>query len=230
MNDLPIFSPIATYPAVYRDAQGEISCVLENDGKRLRLRIDDVFFEGIDFDSFEPMGASPERFQIADGSLCACTLLFSIPITIGSPLGDHSAELHVVLHLGPPRLPPRGSIEYESLQLTLALADKHYVSRGTSGWFEDELVDIQKQLPQDFFLKICFGCGFSDYHPGGHGLFGGMGCFRTNKEGYRALDTQTNSDFKTRFFEVWDKGVEYVQETHLCPEFERRRPGTGYRG
>ncbi len=32
------------------------------------------------------------------------------------------------------------------------------------------------------------------------------------------------------FFEIWDRMTGVVQETYLCPEFERRRPGTGYRG
>jgi hypothetical protein len=35
---------------------------------------------------------------------------------------------------------------------------------------------------------------------------------------------------KDGLFDLWDTMTEYVQETHLCPEFERREPGTEYRG
>ena len=48
---------------------------------------------------------------------------------------------------------------------------------------EDELLDIQRQMPEGTYLKACINCAFSDYCPGGHGLFGGLACFRDNKEG-----------------------------------------------
>ena len=35
---------------------------------------------------------------------------------------------------------------------------------------------------------------------------------------------------KDAYFVVLDTVSEMVPETHLCPEFQRRTPGTGYRG
>jgi hypothetical protein len=35
---------------------------------------------------------------------------------------------------------------------------------------------------------------------------------------------------KDEFWTVHDRYDRMVQETYLCPEFERRIPGTGYRG
>ncbi len=58
----------------------------------------------------------------------------------------------------------------------------------------------------------------------GHGLFDGLACFRDNKQGY--LSVQTKRDL----FGIWGTMTEFVQETFRCPEFERRAPGTGYRG
>ncbi len=106
----------------------------------------------------------------------------------------------------------------------MSLSGYVYRSAGTSGWFEDELLDIQKQLPDGVFLKACITCAFSDYSPYGHGLFGGMLCFRDNKAGY--LTVKGKSDL----FRIWSTATEYVQETYLCPEFERRVRGSGYRG
>jgi hypothetical protein len=71
---------------------------------------------------------------------------------------------------------------------------------------------------------MCFGCGLSDYSPLGHPLFGGLSCFRDNEIGYRSVRT------KADLFRIWETRTELVQETHLCPRFERRKPGTGYRG
>ena len=56
-----------------------------------------------------------------------------------------------------------------------------------------------------------------------------MICFRANKAGYLAIPQ--GEDFeKDDYFDVMDTVSEMVQETYLCPEFERRAPGTGYRG
>jgi hypothetical protein len=35
---------------------------------------------------------------------------------------------------------------------------------------------------------------------------------------------------KKEFWSVSGRQDRFVQETYLCPEFERRVPGTGYRG
>ena len=95
---------------------------------------------------------------------------------------------------------------------------------GKTGWFEGEMLDLQRQLPSDCFLKACINCAFSDYSPYGHSLFGWLACFRNNKIGYRDVSC------KDVLFDVWDTMTEFVPETHLCPEFEKRMPGTGYRG
>jgi hypothetical protein len=106
----------------------------------------------------------------------------------------------------------------------LKFEDQTLTSGGWSGWFEDELLDLQRQLPPGAYLKACINCAYSDYNPYGHGMFGCLACFRGNKAGYWAVGG------KRDLLLVRDTMTEYVQETYLCPEFERRHPGTGYRG
>lgn len=72
-------------------------------------------------------------------------------------------------------------------------------------------------------LKICFSCSHSDYPPIGHGLFGGMACFRNLKDEYSRVKD------KFDLFPILDR-AEAVQETYLRPEFAKRLPNTGYRG
>lgn len=73
-------------------------------------------------------------------------------------------------------------------------------------------------------MKIRFCCAYSDYSVFGHGVFGGLACFRNNKHEYLAISN------KSAFMKLWPTHIEDVQETYCCSEFERRKPGTGYRG
>lgn len=215
------------YPTRYRDSHGELAATLSNDGSTLSMVLDGVRFEGPDFDGLAPVRpeaiALPSRFTLTTlGDLCACSLELELFLTVAGPRGDEEGRLEVRLALGAPS--QRGGIDREELALALRLEDRRLVSPATSGWFEDELASLQKQLRDGEHLKCCFGCAFSDYSPAGHGLFGSLACFRRDKAGYAAAKT------KEQLFALWTPAAESVQETHLCPEFERRAPGTGYRG
>jgi len=214
------------YRAKYCDAHGEVVTAIHNDGTLLRMSLCGVDFEGRDLDAFEVVGpaipAELSRFSFAAGSLCACRLEFEMPVTVAAGTSEAPATLEAQLSLGQARAD--GSVDSENLCLALAVRDLRLRSEGRSGWFEDELADLQRKLPDDWFFKICFGCGLSDYSPAGHGLFGDLACFRDNKTEYLAAKT------KVDLFRIWDTRTEFVQGTHVCPAFERRKPGAGYRG
>lgn len=82
----------------------------------------------------------------------------------------------------------------------------------------------QEALPEGVSLKACLSCAFSDYSVYGHALFGNMPCFRDQKAAYLAVRD------KDGYMDMMDGFTEMAQETYLCIEFERRKPGTGYRG
>jgi len=217
-----------SYKAIYSDAVGEIRTTLANDGKRLTMRLGAVEFEGDDLDAFEPVGSPDQealsRFTLdTNGWLCAFSLDFKMPVHVLVG-GAEEEQGQLVVHVEIGRPSRRGSPEEVRVRLELAVGDRTFASPGLSGWFEDELLAIQKALPAAWHLKMCFGCAFSDYSPAGHGLFGGLACFRGNKAAYLAVRT------KADFWPVLDTMTEAVQETYLCPEFEVRKPGTGYRG
>lgn len=221
----------ANYPARYRDRSGEELTAISNDGKTLTMAVRGVRFSGRDFDSFEPEDLSdPMRlssFSFLLGCLCSCLIEADIPIPVVTPDGEASGLLTFELELGGPL--PTGQMDRERLKLRLEADGGTYHSDGKTGWFEDEMLDLQRKLPPGTFMKACINCAFSDYSPCGHGLFGNMICFRANKAGYLALPS--GEDFeKDAYFDVMDTVSEMVPEIHLCPEFERRAPGTGYRG
>ncbi len=219
---------LVTYPATYRDRLGEERTSIRNDGTTLFLTIRGVEFQGRDFDLLEPaVDTDPSKlssFSLDQDCLCSCVIDTEIPLPVVTPEGTTGSVLEVHLELGDPRPSPRGGIDRENLTLGLSLGDRVLTSRGSHGDFEGQLVDLQKQMPEGTYLKSCINCAFSDYSPGGHGLFGGLACFRDNKAGYQAVRS------KGDMFRVWGTMTEFVQETHFCPEFERRAPRTGYRG
>ena len=216
------------YPTVYRDRHGDVETFIEEEGHHLRVMLRGVAFSGDDFDSLSPEHplSDEERdlfvLSAGDACLCACTMEWGMPLAILASGTEVTAELRVVLDLGEPR--DDGGITDEQLTLHVRSPIGELRSRGLSGWFEDELLEIQAQLPPDHTLKCCIACAHSDYSPHGHGLWGDLACFRGCKDEYAGVDS------KGALFALWSKMTEVVPETYVCPEFGVRRAGTGYRG
>ena len=135
---------------------------------------------------------------------------------------DLTGTLAINLQLGDPA--PNDGLDREQLLVALKYNEQDFAGSGKSGWFEDEFIEIQKQLPNGVYMRACINCLYSDYSPYGHGLFGHMMCFRNLKQEYLKVTS------KGEFWPIHDRYDRLVQETHLCPDFKRRIPGTGYRG
>jgi Family of unknown function (DUF6304) len=212
------------YDGTYSDARGRDVVTFLNDGQTLYTAIRGVEFAGRDFDSMSPLhgGADLGGFTLNHGELCACSFAFDIPVPVIIEKSEISGRLHVELELGAPA--PNGGIERERVKLTLDYAGQRVVSSGSSGFFEDELMEIRQRMPEGVFIKACINCLFSDYDPSGQPAFGGMLCFRNIKAEY----LQANS--KRDLLQLVERRDRLVQETYLCPEFSPRILGTGYRG
>jgi hypothetical protein len=210
------------WTARYADAFGEESAVVLNDGKTVSLQVRGMTLSGSDFDSLRaPDGALTATLPLTPGGdLCSCTFEWEAEVPVQHGGGASTGLLWSRISLGAPLT--TGGLDREGVELEFCFADLRVRSRGTSGWWEDELLDIARALPADTYLKICFSCLYSDYSPYGHGSFGCLTCHRGHKSQYLAVRT------KADYFHV--PATETVQETYLCPEFERRIPGTGYRG
>jgi hypothetical protein len=216
------------YPTRYSDGRGSESTTIRNDGDELAMSLRGVVFTGHWFDDFSPLAtlssemASQFTLLPLTGTICGCTIECQIPISLCTREGVAEAVLGVHLGLGQPA--GNGGTDRETLKLSLSVEGQPVHSSGESGFFENEMLDLQRQLPLGVFMKACINCAFSDYSPFGHGLFGGLVCFRNCKEEY--LQVKSKSDL----FRIWDRAAGLVQETYLCPQFQRRVPGTGYRG
>ncbi len=213
---------IESYPAKYQDESGEEVTSISNDGKTLQMVVREIRFIGSDFDGLKPVvKGNPDSlnsFVIHCGCLCDCIIEWEMPIPIVVDERVSHGTLHARLKLGKPR-PHDCSIDEEALQLSLHYKDKSFFSCGKHGWFDDELEEIKAQLPDEMYLKVCHRCAFGHYPAAGYGLFGGLACFRNQKDEAREAKYKTAA-----YWQLFETGVtEWVQETYLCPEFERRK-------
>jgi hypothetical protein len=215
-------------PAKYKDESGEYETVIRNDGKTLRMIVRGIEFLGGSFDDFRVKeDLSKEHLDSFTldkyGELSDCVIECTIPVLIISDQNESEATLLVKLEFG--KVGERGWKDEGDLTLVLEYEDFKFQSkRKEIGWLEDSLEEIKKQLPEGHSFKNCFGCAFSDYSVYGHSFFGDMLCFRNKKQEYKAVQG------KEDFIKIADGSEERFQETYLCPEFEIRKSGTGYRG
>jgi hypothetical protein len=219
---------LARYPATYRDKNGEEATTIENDGKRFRMIVRGVPFEGPHVGDLEPAIPydSPQltSFTLWGDPAIGVILIdyaveYDAPIPVMADEEIRLGRLHVAFDM---RMRDERGRLIDYLRLTLHFNGKAYAGRGGHSEFETELLAIQKALPEGVYMKACINCLFSDYCVYGNEIFGGMLCYRDNRAQYLAVKS------KREYMKVY--ATEQVQETYLCPEFQRRIPGTGYRG
>jgi Cysteine-rich CPCC len=83
--------------------------------------------------------------------------------------------------------------------------------------FENMLIALQKSLPENYKMEMCFFCRFSAYMPAGNDNFGDLDCFKNCKSKF------IEADEKLKLIEVYrteKERIEKVEETHYCEEFK----------
>lgn len=215
------------FPGTYQDSSGTEPvewCIVPSsrrgwDGRfEIHAEIRGVHVWGADFDGLEAGGTAEAASRLAlneAGELANCVLSGELPCTVAVAPGEtRPSTVRFVLDLQSAADPTLGnlSLACEIDGATYAVSDS---------WFEDGLLRLERAMPSGCQLVACVTCLYSDYSPGGHGL-AGMRCHRDAKAQYLAV--RSKADY-------WGVPVtEYVTETYLCDEYERRVPGTGYRG
>lgn len=214
---------MAGYPGRYQDALGEEQIVFENDFETLRVEIRGVTYAGYSFESLKPL-FTDLRASGGGEPLCDCALECDMPLSIVSGVGVEDGLLRIWLKLDPPRETYSLGEPGFTLRLCLTVAGQEYCSAAAPVTLETAFNEIERALPDGVTFMSCFTCAFSDYSPYGHGILGHLACFRDNRAAY--LQVRDKDDL----FAIWDTHTEMVQDTYLCPEYKRRKPGTGYRG
>ena len=216
------------FPGGYQDQAGYEAITWRVEGShRYQLPSLDVFttvrgigLQGGDFDDLEPADPSAVAGTLPldqAGELTGCVLSGDLPCIAAVGGQRRPATIAFSLDLRPAATMLPGPAH----PLTLSLALDGVTHQVADDWFEDGIQRLERALPPGALLVCCVTCLFSDYSPGGHGLTG-IRCHRAAKEQYLAV--RSKADY-------WPIPVtEEVPETYLCEEYQRRIPGTGYRG
>jgi hypothetical protein len=165
------------YPTRFTDKRGTEETTVRNDNTNLSITLRGVQFSGLDFDMLEASADTPKesltKFALSPFR-CLCECVLDVEIETSVLLGDEERNgvLTGHLELGAPIA--SGGLDRESLRLSLRVNSEEYSSDGATGFFELELLSLLRRMPTSIRPKICFTCAYSDYHPIGHGLFGGM--------------------------------------------------------
>ncbi len=228
-----------TYPTIYRDKNGQEITTIQNDGKTLRMVVRGVEFSGTVFDQ---LAAPPdcdksilEQFVLFLDFLYGCEIDCEIPILVVDSDQTLTGVLRARLELGDPetnrstqwiRIKEDGTRvdcglgpDLEILQLELVYGDRSFKSGGKKLYatFDEQLTEIQEQLPADVYIKMCWSCALAAYDRMGSDFFGHLGCFRDSP--YEYLKDKPRIHLRS----LWMSRTESVQEIYLCPRFERRR-------
>ncbi|WTW94019.1 DUF6304 family protein [Streptomycetaceae bacterium NBC_01309] len=225
MSDALGYASPQHYPAVVTDRWGRVETTLVNDGTAFGMILRGNRFEGKSVDGLAlvgpPVGSNPPT--LCDGDLCSCTIEWRMPIEVSlDGAGPSRVSLSAHLVLGDPT--PNRGIDSVGVTLTLHLPTGVVATTTPQELIENALLDLQRLLPDGTRLLACISCAFSDYSPAGTAFIGSMACFRDRKDAYRAVSG------KRDMYDIWSAMSGVVQETYHCPDFARRRPGSGYRG
>lgn len=168
-----------------------------------------VHVSGADFDSLEADEPTDRLSLNGGGELDDCVLKVVVPAEIRD---DPSARLVLHMELRPGHPAPL---------TTARVLGRHDTCEHTDEEILEVVLGRLNVMLGGAKWRCCLTCGLSDYSPGGQS-FMGMRCHRDAGEQYRACRGKR---------EYWGIPVtEVVPEFHVCPTWEPRKPGTGYRG
>lgn len=108
---------------------------------------------------------------------------------------------------------------------SLYVDGKCYSSEKYTLDFETALSDICRKIKNDYYIRSCFTCQYSEYSPYGNYDFGTLQCYLECKE--KCLMVNSKADY---FKYLMDENFTHRQETYLCSEYDSRNKCGGYRG
>lgn len=208
------------YPAIYRTQGIDYPIIIHNNEKILSFWLGNHYFYGTELSAMRTDDELTIDLPRHHGDLCDCQFLYCVPQQLTDKQQQiYQIELNIEHRLGKPA--KNGGLDEETIIIQCDFNHQSFMAQG--GWYEDVLLDLQRQLGQDFYFYNCFGCLYSDYSIFGQSAFASLMCFYSQKDDY--FKAQNKSDDITLY-----KNAEKVQETACCGDFLPRIQAVGYRG
>jgi len=143
-------------------------------------------------------------------------LSFSIPVTILNRKTEKTTNSKLYI-----KLAIRMVDDDNRISLNISINGNEFSA--TSSIFEGAADQINKQIDDEFVIKNCYWCLYSDYSVSGQAIAGSMLCFLEHKDQY--LKVKNKADYMDL-----PNDIPRVQEIYSCESFQPRKLGTGYRG
>lgn len=205
------------YKSIYNDKFGTENSEFHSNGSELKIELRGIEFTGNCFETLEGK-IDKEKFEYVEfkgeeenGDLTNCKFSLDIPLMIVKDGTEMIKLLQTEVQLG--------KSENHGITLKIHSEEKTISTSKRFGYFEDAIIDIQNQLPNDEKIKSCLSCKFSHYSPYGNGMYGYLFCFKKIKEKTNQIEN------KDSLFDVWELADKEnklfsVQETYLCDKHE----------
>lgn len=204
------------YQTTYKDKRGVEASEIHSNGSEMKISLRGIDFQGDCFETLEGI-IDKTKFDYIEyknhdkGDLSNCTFEVTIPIQLVDNEQTIQGIIYAQINIG----------IIEPCGIYLKLETKSHVTSNTKhfGYFENALIDLQRQLPLNIKIKSCLSCKYAHYHPVGNGMFGGLHCFKHIKSVAQTIQS------KHRLMNIWEKAnkekaIFNVQETYDCSEHE----------
>ncbi|WP_108870053.1 DUF6304 family protein [Aquimarina aquimarini] len=221
------------YLATYQDKRGAETIYIKSDGSDMFFTLRGIDFEGHDFEILTATEIDETKFDyelFADGSgdLTNFRLTIQIPILLFNAVTKNTFTETLIAYIEVGETTTIEEVDSEINSLLITTSFGEFGVKNKLEWMEDALIALQKQLPENIYLKTCLSCKYSNYSPYGNGMFGNIYCFKNfKKELKRVNDKHDLLDIWTK--EAMDEGnIFSVQETFDCPEHHIPNNGDWY--
>ncbi len=213
------------YRATYQDKRGTEEIVIKSDGSDMYFTLRGINFEGQDFEMLEAEEIDDtkfeyEMFQDGSGDLTNFRITVTIPVLLFDSIKKNKFTAPLIVNVEVGETTTIKGLDSELTGLTLTTSFGEFTVEKKLEWMEDALIAIQNQLPEHIYLNTCLSCKYSNYHPVGNGMFGGLCCFKNHKVEVRKMNNKY--DLMNSWTEegVKNKSLFFVQETFDCPEHQ----------
>lgn len=207
--------------ATYIDKFGSLNGNLEVAKGKFILDFENAKFISEDLTNFQRFQNNKANRIVVDdyNRILNCKLQFKFPIKILKNKVEIDTFLKIELKIGSDT-----NIKSEKItEQKLSIENYSIISNSN-------IIDLNKlkeNLPENWNLKCCFGCQYSDFGIYSNPFFGFMICFKNFKDEYSKVNGKDDI-----YIELLNnvKDNDTVNETYVCKEFKIREENVGYRG
>lgn len=206
------------YLVKYTDKFGSLKSEVISHGSNLRLELRNTIFEGREFESLETKETKGNFEFNSYNELTNFELEIEIPIIIGHLKNNFNGELILKLEKSIENKKDYG-VELVIKEATFKTVFGENLFARNMYNFEYLMIDMQKTLPENYEIKTCISCKYSNYHPCGNSEFGDLVCFKNVKNKFEKIKD------KSGLMNLWDEARENnqifnVNEIYECADHE----------